>query len=77
MRSALGLWGCVGSAMAEVCGEGVCVRVGVGVCAGLCLKGRGANEAVPERLQSGHRGCDSGWGGGYWRLEMRLGLVLG
>ena len=44
---------------------------------GLCLKGRGAIGAVPERLQSGHRRCESGWGGGYWRLEMRLGLVLG
>ena len=43
---------------------------------GLCLKGRGANGAVPGRLPSGHRGCDSGWGGGYWRLEMRLGLGL-
>ena len=43
--------------------------------AGLCLKGRGA---VSERLQSGHRGCQSGWGwGGFWRLEMRLGLELG
>ena len=30
---------------------------------GLCLKGRGI-RAVPERLQSGHRGCESGWGGG-------------
>ena len=46
--------------------------------AGLCLKGRGGIEAVPERLQSGHRGWESGWGGGgFWRLEMRLGLVLG
>ena len=31
--------------------------------------------------QSGCRavtwGCESGWGGGFWRLEMRLGLVLG
>ena len=47
---------------------------------GLCLKGRGGGGigAVPERLQSGRRGCESGWGvGGYWRLEMRLGLVLG
>ena len=44
----------------------------------LRLKGRGGIGAVPERLQSGHRGCESGWGvGGYWRLEMRLGLVLG
>ena len=29
---------------------------------GLCLKGRGAIGAVPERLQSGHGGCASGWG---------------
>ena len=44
----------------------------------LCLKGRAANGAVPERLRSGHRGCDSGWGGGgYWRLEMRLGAGVG
>ena len=34
--------------------------------------------AVPERLQSGHGGCESGWGGGgFWRLEKRLGLALG
>ena len=46
--------------------------------AGLCLKGRGAIGTVPERLQSGHKGCQSGWGvGGFWRLEMRLVLVLG
>ena len=32
--------------------------------AGLCLEGRGALGGMPER-------------GGYWRLEMRLGLVLG
>ena len=45
---------------------------------GLCSKGRGAIGAVPERLQSGHMGCDGGWGGGgFWRLEMWLGLVLG
>ena len=31
---------------------------------GLCLKGRGVNGAVPERLRSGCRGCDSGGGGG-------------
>ena len=38
----------------------------------------GAIGAVPERLRSGHGGCESGRGvGGYWRLEMRLGLVLG
>ena len=34
--------------------------------AGLCLKGRGGIGAVPERLQSGHRGCESGWGGGWF-----------
>ena len=28
--------------------------------AGLCLKGRGATGAVPERLRSGHRACASG-----------------
>ena len=27
--------------------------------AGLCLKGRGAIGEVPERLQSGHRGCEA------------------
>ena len=27
--------------------------------AGLCLKGRGAIWEVPERLQSGHRGCEA------------------
>ena len=41
------------------------------------LEGEGAIGAVPERLQSGHGGCESGWWGGYWRLERRLGLVLG
>ena len=25
----------------------------------------------------GYRGCESDWGDGYWRLGMRLGLVLG
>ena len=38
----------------------------------------GAIGAVPKRLQSGHGGCESGWGvGGYWRLEMRLGAGVG
>ena len=27
--------------------------------AGLCLKGRGAIREIPERLQSGHRGCEA------------------
>ena len=31
--------------------------------AGLCLKGRGGHWGSPQRLQSGHRGCESGWGG--------------
>ena len=26
---------------------------------GLCLKGRGAIREIPERLQSGHRGCEA------------------
>ena len=35
---------------------------------------RGSHGAVAERS----RACESGLGGGgYWRLEMRLGLVLG
>ena len=46
---------------------------GFGWVAGLCLKGRGAIGGIPERVQSGHRAL----GGGYWRLEMRLGPVLG
>ena len=34
--------------------------------------------AVPERLQSGHRGCGSGWGGGGRLLAVgNAGLVLG
>ena len=44
----------------EVCRPWACRRA----LAGLCLKGRGANGAVPRRLPSGHSGCDSGWGGG-------------
>ena len=40
-------------------------------------EGGGGIGAVPERVQSGHGGCESGCGGGFWRLEMRLGLVLG
>ena len=50
---------------------------------GLCLKGRGARGAIPERLQSGHGGCESGWGavtGGWkcgwgwcWAMRMPLG----
>ena len=39
---------------------------------GLCLKGIGAKGAVPKRLPSGHRGCDSGWGGG-----SGMGMPLG
>ena len=31
--------------------------------------------AFQEQLRSGY--CESGWDGGYWRLEMRLELVLG
>ena len=44
---------------------------------GLCLKGRGCDRG---KLQSGCRavtGDVKRSGGGYWRLEMRLGLVLG
>ena len=40
---------------------------------GLCLKGRGAIGAVPERLQSGHRGCESGWG----RRLLAVGNAVG
>ena len=50
-----------------------------GARARLRLKGRGgAIRAVPGQLQSGHCQplCGEG-GGGYWRLEMRLGLLLG
>ena len=46
--------------------------------AGLRLKGRGGIGAVPEQLRSGRRGCESGLGGGgFWRLEMRLGAGVG
>ena len=44
---------------------------------GLCLKGRGCDRG---KLQSGCRavtGDVKRLGGGFWRLEMRLGLVLG
>ena len=30
------------------------------------LEEEGAIRAAPERLQSGHGGCNSGWG--WWRL---------
>ena len=44
---------------------------------GICLKGRGASEAIPQQLQSGYRALLKRFGrGGYWRLEM-LRLVLG
>ena len=43
---------------------------------GLCLRGERVERGRSERMPSGHRGCDSGRGGGYWRLEMRLGLLL-
>ena len=57
---------------------GSCEATWEGMYAGPCLKGTGAIRAVAERLQSGHRGCQSGWGvGGYWRLEMRLGAGVG
>ena len=44
--------------------------------AGLCLKGRGANGAVPERLPSGHGGCDSGWGRRLLAVENAVGECL-
>ena len=50
---------------------------------GLCLKGRGGIGAVPERLQSGHRGCESGWGavsGGWtcgWGWCWGMGMPFG
>ena len=59
-----------------------------GAQAELCLRGRGAIVAVPERLQSGHEGCESGWGwavtggwtcgwGGCWGMGMPLGQSQG
>ena len=48
---------------------------GVRGATGLCLKGRGALRAVPERLQSGHRECKCGCGGG-WRL-LAVGNAVG
>ena len=42
------------------------------------LEGEGAIGAVPAQLQSGHGGCESGWGGavtGGWECDG--GLVLG
>ena len=40
------------------------------------MKGRGAIGEIPERLQSGNWDVKR-LGGGYWRLEMRLGLGYG
>ena len=39
--------------------------------AGLCLTGRGALGAMPQQLQSGHRGCESGLGAvtGGWKCS--------
>ena len=43
---------------------------------GLCLKGR----ALWGQTQSGYKAvghCKIGWGGSHWRLETRVGVVLG
>ena len=42
----------------------------------LCLKGRGANGAVPERVLSGHRGCDSGRGGRLLAVGNAVGAAV-
>ena len=44
---------------------------------GLCLKGRGAIGAVPGRLQSGHRGCESGWGRRLLAVGNAVGAAVG
>ena len=44
---------------------------------GLCLKGRGAIGAVPERLQSGHRGRESGWGRRFLAVGNAVGAGVG
>ena len=52
--------------------RGMFLSTGLG--AGLCLKGKGGViGAVPERLQSGHRGCESGWG----RRLLAVGNAVG
>ena len=60
-----------GGASSSVGAEGSLPRAPTGTQAGLCLslKGRGATGAVPERLQSGYRGRESGWGAvtGGWK----------
>ena len=33
--------------------------------------------AVVERLQSGHRGCESGWGGGFLAVGNAVGAGVG
>ena len=55
--------------------KGVCVGGGGG--AGLCLKGRGPIGAVPEQLQSGHGGCESGWGGRFLAVGNAVGAGVG
>ena len=49
----------------------------LGLQGGIHLKGTGALGAIPGPLQGGYRGPQKRLGGGYWRLEMRLRLVLG
>ena len=44
---------------------------------GLCLKWRGAIGAVPERLHSGHRGCESGWGRRFLAAGDAVGAGVG
>ena len=44
--------------------------------AGLCLKGRGATREIPERLQSGHRGCEA-VGGRFLAVENAVGAGVG
>ena len=44
---------------------------------GLCLKGRGAIGAVPERLESGRKGCDSGRTGRLLAVGNAVGAGVG
>ena len=59
-------------------GPGHCLRRPSPPPPGICLRERGAMGTVPEQPHGGRGGdCESGLGGGYRRLEMRLGLGLG
>ena len=45
--------------------------------AGICLKGRALWGENSEQLQSGRDALENRLGSGHWRLERRLGVILG